>query len=297
MGLFVFVAKISLTILNTVFSLIGLVMFLLGVLVYFSTTFVVELVQPVIEQLQTSGLPGASLEQENSFNFKHNTVGPIGWGMCICGCAIFVIGFVGCCATNMQSRNFLIIYSFIMSAIIFTEVISIIVLAVARSTIRGQSVEKFKHFIQTEYRGDNSTDMFSVVINSMQRQLKCCGIDSYKDYETAEKWNKNDLSYYLSDLGKTADGPLKVPFSCCKMTKPFPSITPKDLNCAKAPSSLNSYSNVSCTDKVIEYILKYDEWAILGSVFVLVVELAILVLSLLLLVRAHKIMNKVKLAL
>lgn len=286
MGLVVFAAKIALTILNTVFAMIAVVMVLLGVLVYYGADIIIVFLDPMLQQLRSNGMPHASLNQAG-FDL-YSIMGQIAWPMIICGAALFIISFVGCCGANMENRILLIVYAAIVGVVLAAEILAVIVLAGGQDEWKARAMAQADGYIKTEYRGDNSSDAFSVLVNVMQMGLNCCGIENYTDLQVAKNWDREG-DVYLSDAGGEGKGPLQIPFSCCVMSKPFPSVSPKDLNCAKTPTAVNSWIEQPCLDKLLSYIMDYDELAGIGAAGFLGVQIAILLLTVLIIMQSGKI--------
>ncbi|XP_057577020.1 tetraspanin-3-like isoform X2 [Hippopotamus amphibius kiboko] len=94
------------------------------------------------------------------------------------GALLFIIGLIGCCATIQESRCGL-------ATFVENEV--------------GRSNQK----VYKTYNGTNP-DAASRAIDYVQRQLHCCGIHNYSDWENTD-WFKETKNQ-------------SVPLSCCKET-------------------------------------------------------------------------------
>lgn len=69
-------------------------------------------------------------------------------------------------------------------------------------------------------------------------QFKCCGVNSYSDFESSPFWVQNKSSR-------------QIPEACCVLSDRT-LIKPQDLNCPYAPSEMNSfYMKVSWTQVVV----------------------------------------------
>uniref|UniRef100_A0A673MVX1 Tetraspanin n=1 Tax=Sinocyclocheilus rhinocerous TaxID=307959 RepID=A0A673MVX1_9TELE len=107
------------------------------------------------------------------------------------GTLLFVIGFIGCCATIRESLP--PIFTYIALMIFYSECFLIVLV----EAVVNHSIQK----VYNEYKGTN-TDAPSRAIDYVQRQLHCCGIHNYSDWMNT-RWfieSKNN----------------SVPVSCCK---------------------------------------------------------------------------------
>jgi len=67
--------------------------------------------------------------------------------------------------------------------------------------------------------------------------MKCCGIETYKEFLEAAMWNRT-LEY--SSHGRTFVFEQRVPATCCKKTGSFSPSKLIDTNCTLTPNSRNS---------------------------------------------------------
>ncbi|XP_062357187.1 tetraspanin-3 isoform X2 [Cinclus cinclus] len=133
------------------------------------------------------------------------------------GTLLFIIGLIGCCATIRESRCGL-------------------------ATVE----DEVDHSIQKVYNGYNGTnpDAASRAIDYVQRQLCCCGIHNYSDWENTVwfKQTKNN----------------SVPLSCCKASLS---------NCTGSlthPMDLYSEGCEALVVKKLQEIMMYVIWAALA---------------------------------
>ncbi|XP_016319021.1 tetraspanin-3-like isoform X3 [Sinocyclocheilus anshuiensis] len=116
------------------------------------------------------------------------------------GTLLFVIGFIGCCATIRESRCGLVTFSAVLLLVFATEVVVVVLGYIYRAKVEAvvnHSIQK----VYNEYKGTNR-DAPSRAIDYVQRQLHCCGIHNYSDWMNT-RWfieSKNN----------------SVPVSCCK---------------------------------------------------------------------------------
>lgn len=112
------------------------------------------------------------------------------------GAVIVLLGTFGCFATCRASTWMLKLYAMFLSVIFLIELIAAIVGFVFRHEIKNSFQSSFKNAID----GYNSTfpDPRSEAVDTIQRNLHCCGVEDYKYWEQTE---------YFKQKG--------VPQSCC----------------------------------------------------------------------------------
>ncbi|KAI4872990.1 hypothetical protein NFI96_023658 [Prochilodus magdalenae] len=116
------------------------------------------------------------------------------------GTLLFVIGFIGCCATIRESRCGLATFSAVLLLVFATEAVVVVLGYIYRAKVEAEvnhSIQK----VYYEYNGTNS-DAPSRAIDYVQRQLHCCGIHNYSDWINT-LWFSESRNY-------------SVPVSCCK---------------------------------------------------------------------------------
>ncbi|KAM5292358.1 tetraspanin-3 isoform 2-T2 [Ctenodactylus gundi] len=133
------------------------------------------------------------------------------------GALLFIIGLIGCCATIRESRCGL--------ATVENEV--------------DRSIQK----VYKTYNGTNP-DAASRAIDYVQRQLRCCGIHNYSDWENTD-WFKETKNQ-------------SVPLSCCRETA-------SNCNGSLAnPSDLYAEGCEALVVKKLQEIMMHVIWAALA---------------------------------
>ncbi|KAH3692403.1 tetraspanin-3-like [Dreissena polymorpha] len=154
------------------------------------------------------------------------------------GLFLLIIALLGCIGACCKIKCIVTIYLLICLVILIVEVVCVILLY-GTKTLQGTIKSTLKSEITRSYAGLSGSDITSLAMNIINIQGKCCGIDNYKDFHTATKWNKQE---------KITSGQLSVetPFTCC-ITLPSSS---SETGCATSPTDLNNYMNVGCFDKL-----------------------------------------------
>ncbi|KAM9376321.1 tetraspanin-3 [Pholidichthys leucotaenia] len=116
------------------------------------------------------------------------------------GALLFIIGLIGCYATVRESYCGLSAFVVILLLVFMTEVAGVVLGYIYRAKVE-DGVNSSINKVFDEYNGTNSNAQ-SRAIDYVQRQLQCCGIHNYSDWQHTDwyKKTKND----------------SVPISCCK---------------------------------------------------------------------------------
>ncbi|XP_072241937.1 tetraspanin-3 [Leuresthes tenuis] len=118
----------------------------------------------------------------------------------VVGALLFIVGLIGCCATVRESHCGLTTFVVILLLVFMTEVAVVVLGYVYRAKVEvevNSSIAK----VYDEYNGTNSNAQ-SRAIDYVQRQLQCCGIHNYSDWQRT-RWYEESKNN-------------SVPISCCK---------------------------------------------------------------------------------
>ncbi|XP_057199881.1 tetraspanin-3b [Triplophysa rosa] len=116
------------------------------------------------------------------------------------GTLLFVIGFIGCCATIWESHCGLTTFSVVLLLLFATEVVVVVLGYIYRAKVEAVVNHSIQN-VYNEYKGTNK-DAPSRAIDYVQRQLHCCGIHNYSDWMNTHWFNQSKNN--------------SVPVSCCK---------------------------------------------------------------------------------
>jgi len=119
----------------------------------------------------------------------------------VVGVFFFFAGILGCCSMFNMNKCVLILFGFILFVLMTLLIVAAALTVVNRKEIEGSIHNDTSRMINnyTGIEGDAWTDQ----IDYIQKNLKCCGVDDYKDWITTP-WGIKNL--------------LKVPGSCCNVT-------------------------------------------------------------------------------
>ncbi|XP_069019519.1 tetraspanin-3 [Embiotoca jacksoni] len=118
----------------------------------------------------------------------------------VVGALLFIIGLIGCCATVRESHCGLTTFVVILLLVFMTEVAVVVLGYISRAKVE-EDVNSSIMKVYDEYNGTNSNAQ-SRAIDYVQRQLQCCGIHNYSDWQHT-RWYEQSKNN-------------SVPISCCK---------------------------------------------------------------------------------
>lgn len=96
------------------------------------------------------------------------------------------IGFLGCCGACQESSCMLNTYAVVLIVMILLEVVGIILIAVFHNQIEADLQKNMVNQITASYYNETSKDALSQAWNQMMKDLKCCGVFDYRDWNTSQ---------------------------------------------------------------------------------------------------------------
>ena len=117
------------------------------------------------------------------------------------GVLMFMISFAGCLGALRENLCLIRFYSIMLGIMLLVEIAAAVLGYVYAAKVREQVESSVNHMI-TRYRDDPDLQN---IIDNLQKELKCCGSGSYKDWEQNVYFNCSSPS--VERCG--------VPFSCC----------------------------------------------------------------------------------
>ncbi|KAK3594615.1 hypothetical protein CHS0354_015006 [Potamilus streckersoni] len=169
-------------------------------------------------------------------------VEPVAYTLIGIGVLVLAICIFGCCGACYKIKCLLVTYFVIVLVMMAGEIVLVVLLTSYPSVLKTSLASALKSGIQSDYEGITGKNLNSVAWNVVMQQFKCCGVENYKDFNGASKWNYN----YTSVCGNSCI--LQTPMMCCKT---LPSgRTEYDYACATNPMTENNYMNSGCLDAV-----------------------------------------------
>ncbi|XP_060607669.1 tetraspanin-18-like [Ruditapes philippinarum] len=230
MGCFDGLARLLLVVLNIVFMLGGLAIFVVGFILRYGKTIYEPFLKTGIDELEKvtkdTGLAALSVDDIN----LGEVMTGLATGLIIGGVTLFVFSFVGCCGACCKVGFMLWLYIIALVTIFVGEMVAIGLLYGKPDLVTDQLKDSL-----SEYEGIASAQVYSLAWNIIMIQFKCCGVDNYKDFSESTSWNKT-----LQVQGRTFT--LETPVACCK-TLP----SSKDANHFQCAIKYDSLTNTGMT--------------------------------------------------
>lgn len=119
--------------------------------------------------------------------------------MIAAGALVMIIGFVGCCGAIRENKWLLLLYFFLVLLIFILEIAGGIIAYTHRAEVVSEIEKMLNTTLNAKY-GESSS--LTKAMDHAQTKLKCCGVDSYKNWKRSAWATRNKNS--------------TVPSSCCK---------------------------------------------------------------------------------
>ncbi|KAG7487683.1 hypothetical protein MATL_G00026080 [Megalops atlanticus] len=108
------------------------------------------------------------------------------------GAVLVLLGFLGCCGAQKESKCLLLMF-FAIILIIFIAEVAAGVVALAYSSFAESILKAWATpALQTQYGKD---DVVTKIWNSTMTELKCCGFTNYTDFTNSYYYNSHGNSY------------------------------------------------------------------------------------------------------
>lgn len=147
--------KYLLFIFNFVFTLCGLALLIIGILIHLSLKEATEVVEG---------------------NITFPTIGLI-----VIGAIIFTVAFFGCCGAIRESHCMIVTFAVFLLTIL---VIQLAVGIFAFVQLKGQEDKSVRESLTKTFNKYYSNENSGQTIDFFQSTFQCCGVDSYKDYQS-----------------------------------------------------------------------------------------------------------------
>ncbi|XP_044730450.1 tetraspanin-18-like [Chrysoperla carnea] len=156
------------------------------------------------------------------------------------GSFMFIVSFLGYCGALRESKCLLTLYGICLVIILAIEITAGGLAVLNKDKAEAETRTFLKTTITKYYATPDKADAVTVMWNTMMRQLSCCGVDNYKDFEDSPKW--------ISEKGEQ-----KLPAACCAYDKNIHNYQ----NCTSNPSESNSYYETGCFKTLLHWIMQH----------------------------------------
>jgi len=151
------------------------------------------------------------------------------------GAFVFLVGFLGCCGAIKESQCMLGLYIFFLVIVMAAEIAAGVLAIIYRNQVEEEVESTWQEMIKKDYNRTNQ-EVFSLALDVIQVELKCCGATNFADYQN---------SYYTNS---TEDSHV-VPLSCCVLNK-----APDDIEETLKANGLDIEDADECQTGNIDYI-------------------------------------------
>ncbi|ELU13466.1 hypothetical protein CAPTEDRAFT_216192 [Capitella teleta] len=170
----------------------------------------------------------------------------LGVAILMIGLLIFVLTILASCGSCCMVKCMLIGYIVLLVVVILVQAICLGLYGTDKldAPIKKSSLKSLKE----KYEGNKGDNLESIMLNLVQYQFECCGINNVTDFDDVDNWDKSEG---YEHNGQTYVVEVELPTTCCKMTGIFPDdVILQDQNCPTAPTSVNSYMATGCYEAV-----------------------------------------------
>ncbi|KAJ1169784.1 hypothetical protein NDU88_001675 [Pleurodeles waltl] len=122
----------------------------------------------------------------------------VGYFLIAIGAVLVVLGFLGCCGAQKESKCLLITFFTLILLIFIAEVAGAVVALVYSSMAQSIMEPVLRQVLQRDYGRDPAVTQ---IWNTTMTELKCCGFSNYTDFTN---------SYYMKHNGDS------YPSQCCR---------------------------------------------------------------------------------
>ncbi|KAK3759601.1 hypothetical protein RRG08_007521 [Elysia crispata] len=288
-------SQCSLLIINSIFALMGLTLFIIGCLIRFGSDTIEEFFADRISGTYSFMRSAGSEGNMDNFDLSEY-IATIAYLLIAVGGFFLLVSLLGCCGGIGKIRCFLIFYAMCVCLLILVEIALVILVVGFPSKVRAAMKEPLLESLQREFIGIHSSEPASAGWNFLMVVFRCCGVENSSDFDGANNW---DRKYTLP--GEPINGTLTVtsppvtvllqtPVACCRTIGSFPEVSLPEVNnvtCAIRPNSGNNNMNMGCLDEIINYVKSHYAY-ILGMAGIVVFSEIIMLLMVVCLLQAIK---------
>ncbi|KAK2543379.1 tetraspanin-1 [Columba livia] len=115
----------------------------------------------------------------------------VGYFLIVIGSILLVIGFLGCCGAQKESKCLLIMFFSVVLIIFIAEIAAAVVALAYTGLAETLLTTAVTPLLKEKYGTDTS---FTEIWNITMNEVKCCGLTNYTDF-TGSPWNKENNGY------------------------------------------------------------------------------------------------------
>jgi tetraspanin-18 len=270
-----FLLKCVIGIINGVFLLIGLLLCAAGgILLALAnnasfSTFLLNIIKDILRTIAV--INGSKATDVSQIDFI-GILRPAGIAILLVGLFIAAIAIIGYCGLSCYD----IILKVYLVILIVILVVMIVLTAIFFShALDGHIKDGAMWVLREQYVDIDDFSFYSIVPNIIMIGVECCGVNDYKDFWNATKWN--NTREIVDYDGKPIVVPLVTPIACCKTNGTFPEVKAVDQYCAYRPNNDTSNMDRGCWDETWRFINIYRTYAILVACAIILVQFLLIV--------------------
>lgn len=258
-----FVAKLMLSLVNTLVLLVGLAMFIIGILIHTQPALSRDVLSALLKQLESTAASTGVTIDTSKFSVA-DVAYSFTTALIAIGLFLSVVSMLGLIGVKYSLKPVLMVYFAITLILFLAQLAVVLIAAIDRSVFDDAVKPRLKTTITEYFAGLDGNDPTSQIWNGVMIYEQCCGVDSYEDFTGAKKWDKE----------LNGDGPLVTPVACCKT---IPSSSP--YTCARVPDDTNNNWKTGCYKKIWDFLLTHSGIVIGVAAGVLCAQLILLILT------------------
>ncbi|XP_013395491.1 tetraspanin-14 [Lingula anatina] len=168
----------------------------------------------------------------------------------IVGAFMFTISFFGCVGSLRENECMLKMFAYSLAIILVLEAVLSFVLVFYKDAI-SEHVEKSLCIGVKQYMDDPD---WSLILDSVQKDLQCCGVNGFADWEINEYFNCTSPGIFACS----------VPHSCCRaQTTELPNYLCGVMTKNKLVRNLTMILTEGCMVKIDE-LINENSWIVIG---------------------------------
>ncbi|KAK7109617.1 hypothetical protein V1264_013629 [Littorina saxatilis] len=239
-------------------------MFAVGLTVHLNAEFSQKAFSSFVDKLDEAAKEAGKSVDTSDFNIAE-VVGSITIVLIVLGLVIAIVAFLGITGATCCVKHVLIVYLVITLVLFLAQLIMLLIFVIDRSVYDDAVKPALKDTIQEEFTGFEGNDAPSLIWNALMIELKCCGVDSYRDFTGAKKWSD----------GLSNGGTYVIPRACCEEIN-------NDKTCTNGIVDADNNKNTGCYEKLYDYVVS-DAVVIGAAAGVLGFQLLLLILTIVIL--------------
>lgn len=177
------------------------------------------------------------------------------------GAVILITGIIGCIGAIQRNSRTLMIYFILLAILFIIELLAGILAFVYHESIHDELKGELTGNLNKNYNVTGQ-EALTKAVDMMQQDFKCCGVESYADWQESRFYIENDLK-------------LKTPESCCKTVTPGCSVRDHPSNIYR----ILGVDSMGCLTKLELYLKEHLFILAIAGIVVAGIEILVMVFA------------------